>query len=199
LTPSTSAQPISPATPQIVTADPQGIQAAKAANLVRQNPTPAPPGDVDRLLNRSNHNVLQWNPEWISYDSFSRPVIFNPFGQPLHMIWQIAGEILQLVIPAFGRVVTEIPKPGLHSVTMMLPNDSGEPDQVSAAVLGGGGGDPGPGPRPPPRPLAPAESNDVCVVVNYTHEHYTSRSLSARSSMSATTRSTAGTRCFSTV
>jgi hypothetical protein len=176
LTPSSAAQPIPTATPQIVTADPQGIRAARDANLVRQNPAPAPPGDVDRLLNavstRSNHNVLQWNPDWITYDNFFRPVIFNPFGGPLTIIGWIAGKIQKLVIPPFGQVGIEIPKPGLNSVTVIVPNDSGEPGQFSAAVLGGGGRDPGPGLPPPPRPLAPAESNDVCVVVNYTHGHY---------------------------
>ena len=76
------------------------------------------------------------------------------------------------MIPAFGQVVAEIPDPGLNAVTMLSANDSGAPDRVSAAVLVGGGHDPGAGLPLPPPPPPPAESNNVCVLVNYTHVHY---------------------------
>lgn len=174
-TPSTRAQPIPIATPQTITADPEGIQLAQTANLVRQDPAPAPAGDV-RLLNaatnRANRNVLHFNPDWISHDNFFRPVIFNPFGEPLHIFWQIAGVIQEIVIPALGQLVTEISQPGPIPVTAIVPNDSGEPDQVTAAVIDGGGRDPGPGQPPPPPPPALAEYNDTCVAVHYTDAQF---------------------------
>lgn len=173
---STPSQMIPAAVPQTLTADPQGIQSAQAASLTRQDPASATEGDL-RLLNlatnRSNRNVLHLDQGWITYDNFFRPVIINPFGQALHIFWQIAGGVIQeIVIPAFGQILTEISQPGPNPVTAILPSETGEPDQVTAAVINGGGHDPGPD-QPPPLALpAPTEYPDACVAVHYADAQY---------------------------
>ena len=173
---STPSRVIATAVPQTLTADPRGIQLAQAANLTRQDPAPAPEGDV-RLLNlatnRTNRNVLHLDQGWITYDNFFRPVIINPFGEALHIFWQIAGGVIQeVVIPAFGQILTEISQPGPNPVTAILPSETGDPDQVTAAVINGGGNDPGPDQPPPLPPPAPKEYPDACVAVNYTDAQY---------------------------
>ncbi|WP_428339109.1 hypothetical protein [Mycobacterium sp.] len=159
-----------------MTADPNGIQLAQAAPETRQDPAPAAEGDL-RLLtlasNRSNRNVLHWDQGWITYDNFFRPVIINPFGAALHIFWRIAGAgIQEIVIPAFGRILTEISQPGPNPVVAVLPSETGEPDQVTAGVINGGGRDPGPDQPPPPPPPVPTEYPNACVAVHYSNAQY---------------------------
>jgi hypothetical protein len=174
---STPSQVIPTAAPQTLTADPQGIQWADAANPTRRDPAPATEGDV-RLLNlarnRSNRDVLQLDRGLITYDIFSRrPVIINPFGRALYIFLQAAGGVIQeVVIPAFGTVLTEITQRGPNPVTGILHGDTGEPDQVTAGVINGGGYAPGPDQPPPPALSEPTEYQDVCVAVRYGDTQY---------------------------
>ncbi len=117
--------------------------------------------------------MLQFDQRLITYDNFLRTFIVNPFGRTLHVFWQIAGGVIQeIVIPAFGRIVTSISEPGPHSVVGILPTDTGEPGQVTAAVIDGGGHDPGPDEPPPPAPPAPLEHPDTCVAAHYGDAQY---------------------------
>jgi len=174
---SSTPSPVIPtAVPQTLTADPNGIQRAQAAPQTRQDPALAAEDDV-RLLtlasNRSNRKVLQWDQGWITYDNFYRPVIINPFGTALHIFWRIAGGVIQeIVIPAFGRILTEVSQPGPNPVTAILPSETGEPDKVTAGVINGGGRDPGPDRPPPLPPPAPTEYPNACVAVHYSNAQY---------------------------
>jgi hypothetical protein len=173
---STPSRVIPTAVPQSLTADPEGIQSALASSLRRQDPAQPAEGDV-RLLNlaanRSNRDVLHLDQGLINYDNFLRPVIINPFGRALHLFWQIAGGVVQeIVIPALSQRFTEITQLGPIPVIAILPSETGEPDQVTTAVINGGGHDPGPDQPPPPAPPAPTEYQDVCVAVRYGDTHY---------------------------
>jgi hypothetical protein len=173
---STSSRAIPTAVPKTLQADPQNIQVAQASTLTRQDPG-RPAEDGLRLLtlakSRSNPDVLQFDQRLITYDNFLRTSIVNPFARTLHIFWQIAGGVVQeIVIPAFGRIVTSISEPGPHSVVGILPSDTGEPGQVTAAVIDGGGHDPGPDEPPPPAPPAPTERPDTCVAAHYGGAQY---------------------------
>jgi hypothetical protein len=169
-------QVIPTAVPQALTADPQAIQVAQDADITRLDAAPAAEGDL-RLLtlaaNRPNRPVLHLDQRWITYENFWGPVIINPFERALYIFWRIAGGVIQeLVIPPFGKGGGGISQPGPTPVTVILPSETGEPDQVAGGVINGGGHDPGPDQPSPPDPMAPTESEDVCVVVHYQDAQY---------------------------
>lgn len=121
---------------------------------------------------RPNPDVLQLDRELITYNAFG-VFIVNPFGQALHIFWQTVGGVIQeIVIPALSQIVTRISEPGPHSVIGMVPSQTGEPGQVTAAVIDGGGHDPGPGEPPPPTSPAPTERPNTCVAVHYGDKQY---------------------------
>lgn len=183
---SSATQVILTATPQVLIAAPENIKAAQEAPPVEQNPPPAPQSEIAGLLsavtipaNQNTQNrgawdgiVRQWNPDWVGYDTYHRPVIFNPFPQVLQIVYRIAGTVRILLIQPLAKVVAEILDPGQQGFTVIGRTGSGDPTYVAQGSVGGGGSDPGAGLPPPPPPPPPAESNNVCVVVNYTQEHY---------------------------
>jgi hypothetical protein len=37
------------------------------------------------------HRVLQWQPDWVQYDEFYKLLIFNPYREPLQVVYLYAG------------------------------------------------------------------------------------------------------------
>jgi len=85
-------------------AAPQDVELAQAAVPVPQNPDPASQSEIDHIRgllatgqtpgtnigpdsvaenSGANSNVLQWQPDWVRHDNNFRPVIFNPFQDPV--------------------------------------------------------------------------------------------------------------------
>ena len=182
-TPSTAAQVTSTAKPQQLTAPSQNVQVFKTAKPVRENPQPVSQSDVVRLLNAVttsvNQNaqnpgvwdgvVRQWNPDWVRYDEHFRPVIFNPFRDPLQIVYVVAGVGQVLVIQPLAIIVTEIAEIGAHGFTAILQNAVGALTNVAVGSFFGGGVFSGPGTPPPPPPVCDKE---VPVVVKYSHATY---------------------------
>ncbi|OBI81965.1 hypothetical protein [Mycobacterium sp. E740] len=178
--------------PQRLQAAPQDIEAAQQAPPVQQNPPPAPPAEIDRLRSlvlplanpdakpgdsgqaapAANDKVLQWQPDWVQYDRYFRPLIFNPYPEPLRVIYDVAGVPRILLIPPLGRIVTEVRDLGSYNFTALRLNPLGNPVGVAVGNFFGGGYYPGPGLPPPPPPPPVRTLADVPVQVKYTDATY---------------------------
>ena len=181
--------------PERLQASPQDVDIAKASVPVQQEPDPAPQSEIDRLRNLLNNpanpsvsaapsvasnaisadwdrTVRQWQPDWVQYDEFYRPVIVNPYRDPLQIVYLYAGAPRVLVIPPLGSIVTEAAELGAYCFTAMLLNAVGIPANVAVGCFFGGGYDPGPGQPPPAPPPRVVRYDDVPVVVKYTNAVY---------------------------
>ena len=116
-------------------------------------------------------NVKQWQPDWVQYDEFYRPVIFNPFRESLQIVYLVAGAPRVLVIQPLASIVTEVAQLGAYSFTAMVLSAVGLPTNVAVGTFLGGGYVPGPG-QPPPAPPPVKRYDDVPVVVKYAKAEY---------------------------
>jgi hypothetical protein len=174
-------------TPKTLEASPQDLQIAKASVPVQQNPDPAPQGEIQRtttlLTNLANlstsgapslaadqTSVKQFPP--VTYDQFFRPVIVNPFRDPLQVVYNYAGAPRILVIPPLASAVTELAQLGAYNFTAMVLNAVGIPTSVAVGSMFGGGYLPAPGQPPPPPPPLVVKYNDVPVQVKYSNATY---------------------------
>ncbi len=178
-------------TPQRLEATPQNIELAKAAKPVEEIPNPAPQNQIDQIKNQLvSQNpgvnappvapdnpvaqvsaVKQFQPDWIQYDQFYRPIILNPFPDPLQIVYQLDGAPRVLVVPPLASLVTEIAQLGAYSFTAMVLNAVGIPSNVAVGTLLGGGYQPAPG-QPAPSPPPVVKYNDVPVQVKYSNATY---------------------------
>ncbi len=173
-------------TPKTLQAAPEDLELAKAAVPVQLNPPPAPQTEVQRLttlltnpangptttapnLAAAQTNIVQF-PQ-VQYDEFLRPVILNPFRDPLQVVYQYAGAPRILVIPPLASAITEIAQAGAYNFTAMVLNAAGVPAQVAVGSMFGGGYVPAPG-QPPPAPPPIVKYNDVPVQVKYSNATY---------------------------
>ncbi|WP_353321692.1 hypothetical protein [Mycobacterium sp.] len=183
------------AEPERLEAAPQDVKLAQQAVPVEENPKPAPQSEIDRLrslvvpaadpvaggatsvvadagLAAANRPVLQWQPAWVQYDMYYRPLIFNPYPEPLQLVYQLAGVPRILLIPPLGRIVTEVRELGSYNFTALRLNAFGIPIDVAVGNFFGGGYFPGPGLPPPPPPPPVRTLTDVPVQVKYTNATY---------------------------
>jgi hypothetical protein len=61
--------------------------------------------------------VLQWQPDWVQYDEFYKLLIFNPYREPLQVVYLYAGAPRILMIRGKWnldrrRVSPSTPSPG---------------------------------------------------------------------------------------
>jgi hypothetical protein len=61
--------------------------------------------------------LVLWQQDWVQYDDFYRPLIFNPCPDPLQVVYLLAGAPRILLIPPLGRIVTEVPQLGSYNFT----------------------------------------------------------------------------------
>lgn len=183
------------AEPERLEAAPQDVKLAQQAVPVEENPNPAPQSEIDRLrslvisaadpapngaasrvadagLDAANRPVLQWQPDWVQYDEFYRPLIFNPYPEPLQIVYLLGGVPRILLIPPLGRVVTEARDLGSYNFTALRLNAFGIPIDIAVGNFFGGGYFPGPGLPPPPPPPPVRTLTDVPVQVKYTNATY---------------------------
>ena len=180
--------------PERLQASAQDLAAAKASVPVQKDPNPAPPNEIESILNKVTEavdaapaaatpasaaeaaelttKVLQFQPDWVQYDQFFRPVIYNPFPDPLQIVYTVAGASRVLLIPALASVVTEVAALGAYSFTAMVLSAAGIPYNVAVGNFFGGGYQPAPGQPPPPPPPPVTRYDDVPVVVRYTNQTY---------------------------
>jgi hypothetical protein len=181
------------ADPVTLAAQPQDLKVAQQAVPVEQNPPPAPEAQVrqirDLLVGQPAANtepslvaqdspaaverkVVLWQQTWVQYDEFYRPLIFNPFPEPLQVVYMLAGVPRILVIPPLGRIVTEVAQAGSYNFTALRLNAFGIPVDVAVGNFFGGGYVPGPGLPPPPPPPQVITKTNVPVQVKYPDATY---------------------------
>jgi hypothetical protein len=181
--------------PKVLEATPQNLEQAKAAvPIVVPQPPPAPVNQITEIKNVLNQQinvimpppnlpangtprsltsaVRQWQPQWVQYDEYYRPIIFNPFPDPLQIVYNVAGIARVLTINPLASIVTEVAALGAYNFTAMVLNAVGIPTSIAVGNFFGGGYYPGPG-QPPPPPPPPVQSfQDVPVQVKYTNATY---------------------------
>jgi len=176
-------------------AQPQDLKLAQEAAPVAQNPPPAPEAQVNQIrelligppgqganpgpnlvaqdgVAPVERRVVLWQQTWVQYDEFYRPLIFNPFPDPLQVVYMLAGAPRILLIPPLGRIFTEVPQPGSYNFTALRLNAFGIPIDVAVGNFFGGGFDPGPGLPPPPPPPPVITKTNVPVQVKYPNATY---------------------------
>ena len=70
--------------------------------------------------------VAQWQPDWVQYDKYYRPLIFNPYNEPLKLVYDVGGQPRIVIIGPLGRIVTEVRDPGSYNFTALRLNPFGD-------------------------------------------------------------------------
>ncbi|HET9566311.1 MAG TPA: hypothetical protein VFP27_17855, partial [Mycobacterium sp.] len=146
---SKAAQQIPTAQPETLQAPEQDIQLAKQSKPIEVKPEPATKQDVDALSSAINlssatklgpfesefdagselsvgadriwdSRVRQWDQDWIEYDEFYRPIIFNPFRAPVRIVYALANATRMLVIQPLTRVIVDVAELAAYSFTAVV-------------------------------------------------------------------------------
>jgi hypothetical protein len=191
--------------PQTLQAPEQDVALAKNAKVVEQQPGPAPKQDVAQLASlidvpnpvrdredaaflpngdrNWDRNVRQWDPSWVDYDDYYRPVISNPYRDPVKIIYVYQNAPRIVFIPPLARIVLEVAQFAAYSFTAVVLNTVNTAVNLVNAVVDtavnvavgtffGGGYFPGVGlPLPPPPPPLFRYDN-VPVQVRYSDRTY---------------------------
>ena len=171
------------ASPKGLGAEPKAIEAAKAAPKVRIKPAvpPKPPTPLDfnhqvqnvisghghnlDVVKAGNHSLVRprhW--DYINYDRYHRPVLYNPIGEAMTFRYFYDGAYRDLWIPAGGQMVLDAINSGVYPFTAV-----GD-DYLTAGSFDGGAWSPPDGwDGPPPAdyiaPQGPMELADVTAYV----------------------------------
>ncbi|MCV7423851.1 hypothetical protein H7K45_25180 [Mycobacterium yunnanensis] len=185
--------------PQTLEAPEADVQVAKTAKVVEEKPTVAAPQDIQNVariidlpnrdldpldLNRRrdddqvrlaggwDRNVRQWRPDWVQYDEFYRPVLSNPYRDPVRIVYVYQNAPRVAFIPPLGRIVLEVAQYAAYSFTAVVTNTINQAVNVAVGSFFGGGFFPGVGlPLPPPPPALVNYAN-VPVQVRYPDATY---------------------------
>ena len=138
--------------------------------------------DGDSLNSKQwDKKVRQWNRDWIEYDQFYRPIIFNPFRAPVRIAYALANATRILVIQPLERVVVDVAQLAAYSFTAVVlgaanvvtdvANVAADVVNVAVGTIFGGGFVPGVGvPFVAPPPLLTYDN--VPVQVRYSNATY---------------------------
>ena len=123
-----------------------------------------------------DRNVRQWSPDWVEYDDYYRPVLSNPYRDPVRIVYVYENRPRIAYIPPLSRIVLEVAQYAAYSFTAIV--ESAVSTVVNTALnvavgsFFGGGFFPGIGlPFPPPPPPLLRYDN-VPVFVNYQRAQY---------------------------
>ena len=125
--------------------------------------------------------VRQWDRNWIEYDRYYRPIIFNPFRAPVRIVYALANATRILVIQPLARVVVDVAELAAYSFTAVVlgaanvvsdvANIGADVVNVAVGTFFGGGYVPAIGaPFVPPPPLL--RYDNVPVQVRYSDATY---------------------------
>jgi hypothetical protein len=119
-----------------------------------------------------DHQVRQYNPDWVQRDQFYRPVICNPYHNDMRVVYQYQGAPRIVMVPPLGSVVMDVVDTAVYNFTAAVVDAVAAPLDVAVGSFYGGGYDPNSGlPLPPPPPPPPYYDN-VPVRVRYSHADY---------------------------
>ena len=132
--------------------------------------------DRDGGLDWNERRVKQWNPEWVAYDDYYRPVISNPYRQPVKIIYVYDNRPRIVYINPLQRIVLDVARYAAYSFTAVVVNtvNTAVNTAVNLAVgtFFGGGYFPGYGVPLPPPPPPLLRYDNVPVQVRYSDAVY---------------------------
>jgi hypothetical protein len=169
--------------PKGLGADPKAIAAAKAAPQVRIKPATPPKApthvdfnhQVDKVIGGHGHNLdvvkagnhelvrpRHW--DYIDYDRYHRPVLYNPINEAMTFRYFYDGAYRDLWIPAGGQMVLDAVNSGVYPFTAVGDN------YLTAGSFDGGAWSPpdgwdGPAPADYIPPQGPMTLADVTAFV----------------------------------
>jgi hypothetical protein len=119
-----------------------------------------------------DRNVRQWRPDWVQYDEYYRPVLSNPYRDPVRIVYVYQNAPRIVWIPPLARIVLEVAQYAAYSFTALVTNPINQAANVAVGSFFGGGYYPGAGlPLPPPPPPLLNYAN-VPVHVRYSDADY---------------------------
>jgi hypothetical protein len=124
------------------------VRNARNGNGDRRNDDFFPGGD-----RKWDRNVRQWDPNWVEYDDYYRPVLSNPYRNPVKIIYIYQNAPRIVYIPPLARIILEVAQFAAYSFTAIVTNTINQAVNVAVGSFFGGGYYPGIGlPLPPPPP-----------------------------------------------
>ena len=151
--------------PQTLEAPEADVQIAQAAKIVEEKPVAAPKQEIEDIARvidlpdrddatgqqpfgkrqrrircgspaqRWDRNVRQWRPDWVQYDEYYRPVLSNPYRDPVRIVYVYQNAPRMVWIPPLARIVLEVAQYAAYSFTARghQPDQPGRPTSRSAA------------------------------------------------------------------
>jgi hypothetical protein len=206
---SQAAKVIEQAEPQTLQAPKEDVELARNAKPIEVKPEAAPKQDVDAVAssigldlgvkgplgiqasasakadarlandNRWDRKVRQWQPDWVQYDEYYRPIILNPYHERVRIVYVYDNRPRIVWIDPLSRIVLEVAQFAAYSFTAVVETAANIVNaavntavNVAVGTFFGGGYYPGFGlPLPPPPPPVLRYDN-VPVLVNYSHARY---------------------------
>lgn len=186
-------------TPQTLVAPAEDVQIAKAAKIVEEKPAEAPKQEITeiariidvqnrdsdpfgqngqrtddqvRLAGNWDRNVRQWQPDWVEYDQYYRPVLSNPYRDPVRIVYVYENAPRVVWIPPLARIVLEVAQFAAYSFTALVTNPINQVLNVAVGSFFGGGYFPGVGLPLPPAPPPLLNFANVPVQVRYPDATY---------------------------
>ncbi len=126
-----------------------------------------------------DRRVRQWSPDWVQYDEFYRPMIVNPYRDPVRIVYEYENRPRVVTIPPLQRMVMYVADLAAYSFTAVVLNTVNTVVSTAVGVAVGsffGGGfipniaNIGNFAPPPPPPLW--RYDDVPVQVRYSDAVY---------------------------
>ena len=121
-------------------------------------------------------SVKQWDPSWVVYDEYYRPVISNPYRQPVKIVYVYENQPRVVIINPLERAVLNVAQYAAYSFTAVVANAVNSVVNTATAVavgaFFGGGYYPGYGMPPPPPPPPVVRYDNVPVQVRYSNATY---------------------------
>jgi hypothetical protein len=187
-------------TPQTLQAPEADVTLAKSVRPIERKPDPAPLNEVAELAKaidiappiggpaglantdgarvvRANaiawdRNVRQWSPEWVRYDKYYRPVIANPYRDPVRIVYVYQNAPRMVMIPPLQSVVMDVAQLAAYSFTAVVVNAVNSAVNVAVGSFFGGGYLPAVGMPVPPVPRPVLRYDNVPIQVRYASATY---------------------------
>ena len=128
--------------------------------------------DQVRLAGGWDRNVRQWRPDWVDYDEYYRPVLSNPYRDPVRIVYVYQNAQRVVWIPPLARIVLDVAQYAAYSFTAVVTNAVNQAVNVAVGSFFGGGYYPGVGLPPPPPPPSLINYANVPVQVRYPDATY---------------------------
>jgi hypothetical protein len=128
--------------------------------------------DFDRDRHDGDRRVRQWDPRWVAYDDYYRPVICNPYRQPVRIVYIYQNTPRIVIINPLARVVLDVAQYAAYSFTAVVANAANQAVNVAVGSFFGGGYYPGYGAPLPPPPPPVLRYDNVPVQVRYPQATY---------------------------